>query len=160
MEVPKHIARRSLLHLRDCSRATPRGDPDGLPRCGYLPDYSKNRITDTTLSLLVQLAEESGLRARIDAMFRGEAEQYAKAPGITRSCAPPEARPFSWKAPMLSPGAWSTGQDGTLLQSRTPGEWKGHSGKRIRNIVNIGIGGSHLDLPWHAALSDITPIQG
>ena len=113
---------------------------------GLFLDYSKNRITDETLKLLLQLADECGLRARIDAMFRGDkinvTENRAvlhvalRAPRGTSIVVDGEN-----VVPRFTPCStrWPTSRD--RVRS---GAWKGHTGKRIRNIVNIGIGGSDL----------------
>jgi glucose-6-phosphate isomerase len=113
---------------------------------GLFLDYSKNRVTDETLTLLVQLAEESGLRARIDAMFRGEAINNTENRAVLHVA-------------LRAPRGTSTVVDGenvvprvhAVLDKMTDfatrvrgGAWQGHTGKRIKNVINIGIGGSDL----------------
>jgi glucose-6-phosphate isomerase len=135
------------LHLRDLFASDPeRGQRLAAEAAGIYLDYSKNRITRETLELLLQLAEESDLREQIDAMFKGEK--------INRT----ENRAVLHVA-LRSPRGTTVIVDGNnVIQdvhqvldrmadfSRRirSGEWKGHTGKRIRNVVNIGIGGSDL----------------
>jgi glucose-6-phosphate isomerase len=113
---------------------------------GIYFDYSKNRITDETLKLLVQLAEESGLRERIDAMFGGEKINITEKRAVLHT-----ALRAPKGASILVDGKNVVPQVHAVLDKMTEfvnrvrsGEWKGHSGKPIRNIVNIGIGGSDL----------------
>src|SRR2546429_5732654 len=109
-------------------------------------DYSKNRITDRTVQLLIQLAEESGLRSNIDAMFRGEKINFTEKRAVLH---------VALRAPrgtsILVDGQNVVADVHAVLDRIAEfsnrvrsGAWKGHSGKRIRNIVNIGIGGSDL----------------
>jgi len=135
------------VHLRTLFAEDPnRGERLTAEAAGIFLDYSKNRITDGTLGLLLQLAGECGLRQRIDAMFRGDKINVT------------EDRPVLHVALRASPTA-SIVVDGEDVVPRVhavldkmadfcnrvrSGEWKGHTGKRIRNVVNIGIGGSDL----------------
>ncbi len=135
------------LHLRKLFEDDPkRGENMTAEAVGIYLDYSKNRITDQTLKLLLQLAEESGLRARIDAMFRGEKIN------ITENR---EALHVALRAPrgtsILVDGENVVPQVHLVLDKMADfsnrvrsGAWKGHTGKRIRNVINIGIGGSDL----------------
>jgi glucose-6-phosphate isomerase len=137
----------SKLHLRDLFAQDPqRGERLVVEALGIYFDYSKNRITDKTLSLLLQLAHEVGLRDRIDAMFRGEkinaTEKRAVLHVALRS--PKEAS-------ILVDGENVVPQVHAVLdkmagfaQRIRSGSWTGHTGQRIRNVVNIGIGGSDL----------------
>ena len=123
-----------------------RGERWVVEGAGIFLDYSKHRATDETLRLLLALADECGLRERIDAMFR---ERRSTSRRIAPSCT-------SLCAPRREPRSWSTGR--TWFRPCTPswtgwrrsadrvrsGDWKGHTGKRIRNVVNVGIGGSDL----------------
>ena len=120
---------------------------DRSRRSGLFLDYSKNRITDETLRLLVQLAEESGLRGahRRDVRAARRSTPPRAAPCCTWRCAP-RATPRSWWTARTScrPSTpCSTGWPSFADRVRS-GAWKGHTGKRIRNVVNIGIGGSDL----------------
>ena len=135
------------LHLRELfAKDAKRGERLAIEAAGLYLDYSKNRITDETLKLLVQLAEESGLRARIDAMFRGEKINITENRAVLHVAlrAPREAS-------IVVDGENVVPEVHAVLDKMAPfadrlrsGEWKGHTGKRIRNVVNIGIGGSDL----------------
>jgi glucose-6-phosphate isomerase len=117
-----------------------RGERFSVETNGIFLDYSKNRITDETLKLLVQLAEESGLRTRIDAMFRGEKINITENRAVLH---------VALRAPR-SESIVVDGEDAVLDKMTAfadlvrSGAWKGHTGKRIRNVINIGIGGSDL----------------
>jgi len=134
-------------HLRDLFAADAgragRLTADAL---GLHLDYSKNRITDETVRLLVRLAEESGLRARIEAMFRGEkiniTENRAALHVALRA---PRGASFVVDGENLVPRVHAVLDRMTDFANRVrSGSWKGHTGRPIRNIVNIGIGGSDL----------------
>jgi glucose-6-phosphate isomerase len=143
----KHHAEIRDLHLRDLFEAdATRGERLAVEGVGLYLDYSKNRVTDETLRLLRQLAEESGLAERTEAMFRGDRINVS------------EDRPALHVA-LRMPKGTSLVVDGVdvvaevhgVLDRMTEfaervrsGEWKGHTGERIRNVVNIGIGGSDL----------------
>ena len=134
-------------HLRDLFAADPgRGTRLNAEAAGLYLDYSKNRITDETLKLLVRLAEESGLRARIDAMFRGDRINATEDRAVLHVAlrAPREAI-------IMVDGANVAPEVHAVLDRMAEfavrvrnGDWKGHTGKRIRNVINIGIGGSDL----------------
>jgi len=113
---------------------------------GIYLDYSKNRVTDYTLKLLIQLAEESGLQARIDAMFRGEkvntTEKRAALHVALR--APRGASIFVDQENIVPQVHAMLNKMSSFCNKVRIGEWKGHTGKRIRNVINIGIGGSDL----------------
>jgi glucose-6-phosphate isomerase len=135
------------LHLRDLFGVDPkRGERLTAEGAGLFLDYSKNRVTDETLKLLLQLAEESGLRARIEAMFRGEKINPTEKRAVLHVAlrAPREAS-------IVVDGENVVPQVRAVLDRMAgfsnrvrSGAWKGHTGKRIRNVVNIGIGGSDL----------------
>jgi glucose-6-phosphate isomerase len=135
------------LHLRELFADDPRrGERLTAGAAGVYLDYSKNRITDETLKLLLQLAEESGLRARIDAMFRGEKINTTEDREVLHV-----ALRASRAASIVVDGQNVVPQVHAVLakmsdfcDSIRSGVWKGHTGKRIRNVVNIGIGGSDL----------------
>ena len=142
-----HHQQLRKLHLRRLFSDDPkRGERMTAEAVGIYLDYSKNRITDETLKLLLQLADESGLQARIDAMFRGEKINITEDRSVLHVA-------------LRAPGGASIVVDGenvvpqvhAVLYKMTDfsnrvrsGAWKGHTGKRIHNIVNIGIGGSDL----------------
>ncbi|MBV8739535.1 MAG: glucose-6-phosphate isomerase, partial [Alphaproteobacteria bacterium] len=109
-------------------------------------DYSKNRITDETLKLLVQLATESGLRDRIDAMFRGEKINITENRAVLHvALRAPKSMSIVVDGENVVPQVHRVlDKMATLSEQVRSGEWKGHTGKRIRNVINIGIGGSDL----------------
>ena len=135
------------LHLRKLFADDPkRGERMSVEAVRIYLDYSKNRITDETLKLLLKLAEESGLRARIDAMFRGEkinvSEQRAVLHVALRA---PQGTSIIVDGENVVPQVHDVLDKMTDFANRVrSGAWKGHTGRRIRNVINIGIGGSDL----------------
>ena len=113
---------------------------------GLFLDYSKNRITDETIKLLLQLAEESGLRGRIDAMFSGEKINITEKRAVLHvALRAPKDASIIVDGKDVVPEVHAVLDAMTAFAKRVrSGAWKGHTGKRIRNIVNIGIGGSDL----------------
>ena len=136
------------MHLRELFADDPqRGERMTTEAAGIYLDYSKNRVTDETLELLLQLAEESGLRARIDAMFRGREDQRHREPrGAARgACARRKGRSIVVDGENVVPEVHAVLDRMADFANRVrSGAWKGHTGKRIRNVINIGIGGSDL----------------
>ncbi len=142
-----HHEKTRGLHLRKLFADDPkRGERMTAEAVGIYLDYSKNRITDETLTLLLRLAEESGLRARIDAMFRGEKINITEQRAVLH---------VALRAPIgasiIVDGENVVLQVHAVLDKMADfsnrvrsGAWKGHTGKRIRNVINIGIGGSDL----------------
>jgi glucose-6-phosphate isomerase len=142
-----HYKEVRQLHLRQLfADDAQRGERLTTEAVGIYLDYSKNRITDETLTLLLQLAEESGLRERIDAMFRGDKINVTENRAVLH---------VALRAPrgisIFADGQDVVPQVHAVLDKMTDfsnrvrsGEWKGHTGKSIRNIINIGIGGSDL----------------
>ncbi len=143
----EHYQKMREVHLRTLFAQDPRrGEHFAAEAVGIYLDYSKNRITDETLRLLLQLAESSGLRERIDAMFRGEKINIT------------EQRPvlhIALRAPkddvIVVDGENVVQEVHAVLDKMADfsnrvrsGAWTGYTGKRIRNIINIGIGGSDL----------------
>jgi len=123
-----------------------RGERMTAEAAGIFLDYSKNRITDETVKLLIKLAEESGLKARIEAMFHGDkinvTEQRAVLHVALRA---PKGASIIVDGQNVVPEVHAVLDKMSAFCARVRnGEWKGHTGKRIRNIVNIGIGGSDL----------------
>src|SRR5450631_3628988 len=114
--------------------------------CGLLLDYSKNRVTDETLKLLLQLAEESGLRDRIDAMFRGEKINITENRAVLHvALRAPKGESILVDGEDVVPAVHGVLDKMAAFCDRVrSGSWKGHTGKRIRNVVNVGIGGSDL----------------
>ncbi len=143
----RHYAEISGTHLRDLFAADPgRGERLTAEAVGIYLDYSKNRVTDETLSLLVELAEESGLAERRDAMFRGDHINVSENRAVLHTA-------------LRLPATASLTVDGqdvvadvhaVLARMRDfasrvrSGEFKGYTGRPIRNVVNVGIGGSDL----------------
>ena len=135
------------VHLRQLFADDPgRGERLTAEAAGVFLDYSKNRITDETLRLLLQLAEECGLRQRIAAMFRGDKINITEDRAVLHV-----ALRAPRNASIVVDGENVVPQVHAVLDKMTDfcervrsGAWKGHSGKRIRNVVNIGIGGSDL----------------
>jgi len=142
-----HYEKVRELHLRKLFADDPkRGERMAVEAAGIYLDYSKNRITDETLRLLLQLAEECGLRARIDAMFRGEKINITENRAVLHVAlrAPKEAS-IVVDGENVVPEVHAVLDKMADFSNRVrTGEWKGHTGKPIRNVVNIGIGGSDL----------------
>jgi glucose-6-phosphate isomerase len=143
----RHHSQIRELHLRRLFADDPqRGERLAAEAIGIYLDYSKNRITDESLKLLLQLAEESGLRARIDAMFRGEKINVTENRAVLHTALrAPEGATIVVDGENVVPEVHAVLNKMADFCSRVRnGDWKGHTGKRIRNIVNIGIGGSDL----------------
>ncbi len=142
-----HYPKIRELHLRKLFVDDPkRGERMTAEALGIYFDYSKNRLTDETLKLLLQLAEESGLRSRIDAMFRGEkinvTEQRAVLHVALRA---PKGQTIVVDGEDVVPQVHAVLDKMADFSRRVRGgEWKGHTGKPIRNVINVGIGGSDL----------------
>jgi glucose-6-phosphate isomerase len=135
------------LHLQELfANDTTRGERFTAEAAGLFLDYSKNRITDATLKLLLQLAEQSELRARIDAMFSGEKINITENRAVLHvALRAPKGATFVVDGKNVVPEVHAVLDKMTSFSNRIrSGEWLGHTGKRIRNIVNIGIGGSDL----------------
>jgi len=145
LEAHARTMRRQHLRALFAADAT-RGRRMTAEAAGLFLDYSKNRVTDRTLALLVRLADESGLRERIDAMFRGERINVTENRAVLHVA-------------LRAPGGASILVDGrnvvpdvhavlermaTFAERVRVGAWTGHTGRPIRNVVNIGIGGSDL----------------
>jgi len=113
---------------------------------GVFLDYSKNRVTDETIRLLLQLAEESGLRDRIAAMFRGDKINVSENRAVLHvALRAPRDASIVVDGHDVVPDVHAVLDKMTAFANRIrSGEWKGHTGKRIRNVINIGIGGSDL----------------
>jgi glucose-6-phosphate isomerase len=142
-----HYKTVSKLHLRQLFADDPkRGERLALGAVGLYLDYSKNRVTDETLQLLLQLAEESGLRARIDAMFHGEKINITEKRAVLHvALRAPRGASIVVDGKNVVPEVHSVLDRMADFANRVrSGEWKGHTGKRIRNVINIGIGGSDL----------------
>ena len=142
-----HYKTVSNLHLRQLFADDPgRGQRMAVEAVGLYLDYSKNRVTDETLKLLLQLAEESGLRARMDAMFKGEKINITEKRAVLHvALRAPKDASILVDGKNVVPEVHAVLDQMAAFSNRVrSGEWKGHTGKRIRNVVNIGIGGSDL----------------
>jgi glucose-6-phosphate isomerase len=117
-----------------------------IEAAGLFLDYSKNRITEETRKLLLQLAEESGLKERRDAMFRGEKINITEKRAVLHvALRAPKGETIVVDGEDVVPGVHEVLDKMSAFSDRVrSGAWKGHTGKRIRNVINIGIGGSDL----------------
>jgi glucose-6-phosphate isomerase len=141
-----HEAIKSL-HLRQLFAEDPkRGDRLVAEAAGVYLDYSKNRINDQTLRLLLRLAEESGLRQHIDAMFRGDKINISEKRAVLHvALRAPRGSSIMVDGQNVVPDVHGVLDKMTDFANRLrAGSWKGHTGKGIRNVINIGIGGSDL----------------
>jgi glucose-6-phosphate isomerase len=143
----RHYAEIGELHLRDLFAADPdRGERLTAEHVGIYLDYSKNRVTDETMRLLVELAEESGVPQRRDAMFRGEHINVSEDRAVLHI-----ALRLPKSATLVVDGQDVVAEVHAVLDRMREfadrirsGDWKGYTGKRIRNVINVGIGGSDL----------------
>ena len=140
-----HYNKVRRLNLRTMfAKDAGRGERLTADALGIYLDYSKNRITDETLQLLLKLASESGLQEKIDAMFRGDKINLTEHRSVLHVAlrAPQEASiVVDGKNVVPQVHAVLDKMAGLAARIRS-GEWKGHTGKPIRNVINIGIGGS------------------
>jgi glucose-6-phosphate isomerase len=135
------------LQLRDLFADDPvRGERMTAEAAGVYLDYSKNRVNAETLKLLIELAQQAGLRARIDAMFRGEKINVTENRAVLHiALRAPKGASIIVDGKNVVPDVHAVLAKMADFANRVRGgQWKGHTGKRIRNIVNIGIGGSDL----------------
>jgi len=161
----RHHAEMADRHLRELFAADPgRGERMSAEAAGLYLDYSKNRVTDETMRLLVELATESGVPERRDAMFRGEHINLSEDRAVLHV-----ALRMPRTASLVVDGTDVVRQVHEVLDQMADfanrvrsGEWKGYTGKPIRNVVNVGIGGSDLgpvmayEALRHYATRDIT----
>jgi len=164
-ELKRHQAEIAGQHLRELFAADPgRGERLTAEAAGLYLDYSKNRVTDETMRLLVELATESGVTERRDAMFRGEHINVSEDRAVLHV-----ALRMPRSASLVVDGTDVVQQVHEVLDRMADfanrvrsGEWKGHTGRPIRNVVNVGIGGSDLgpvmayEALRHYATRDIT----
>jgi glucose-6-phosphate isomerase len=142
-----HYKKVRELHLRNLFAEDPkRGERMTLEAVGLSLDYSKNRITEETITLLMDLAEESGLRSRIDTMFRGDKINTTEKRSVLHvALRAPKGTSIIVDGQDVVPEVHTVLDKMADFSDRVrSGEWKGHTGKRIRNVINIGIGGSDL----------------
>ena len=143
----EHYQKMREVHLRTLFAQDPRrGERFAAEAVGIYLDYSKNRITDETLRLLLQLAESSGLRERIDAMFRGEKINITEQrPVLHIALRAPKEEVIVVDGENVVQEVHAVLDKMADFSNRVrSGAWTGYTGKRIRNIINIGIGGSDL----------------
>src|SRR5271165_1371684 len=146
-ELGTHYKEIRNVHLRQLFADDPqRGTRLAVEALGLYLDHSKNRITDETVKLLIKLAEESGLRERIDAMFRGDKINVTEKRAVLHTAlrAPREASIFVDGENVVPKVHAVLDRMADFANRLRNGEWKGHTGKRIRNVINVGIGGSDL----------------
>jgi glucose-6-phosphate isomerase len=161
----KHYQEMKGVHLRQLfAEDGKRGERLAVEAAGIYLDYSKNRVTDQTLRLLLQLAQECGLRDRIEAMFRGEKINVSeKRAALHVALRAPRDAVILHDGQNVVPEVHAVlDKMADFSQRLRSGAWKGHTGKRIRNVINIGIGGSDLgpvmayEALKHYSLRDMT----
>ena len=143
----KHQPAVASWHLRELFAADPaRGTKFTADACGLHLDYSKNRVTEETLRLLLALAEERGLRGRIEAMFSGEKINITEGRAVLHvALRAPRGQKIVVDGQDVVPGVHEVLDKMAAFADRVrSGAWLGHTGRRIRNVINIGIGGSDL----------------
>src|SRR5215475_25330 len=143
----KHYQKLKAVHLRQLfADDHGRGERLAVEAAGVYLDYSKNRITDETLRLLLQLAGESRLRERIDAMFRGDKINVSENRAVLHvALRAPRGATIMHDGRNVVPQVHAVLDRMADFSKRVRrGDWKGQTGKRIRNVINIGIGGSDL----------------
>ena len=146
-DLQTHYKQVKGRHLRELFAEDPgRGQRLSVEAVGLFLDYSKNRITDETLKLLIRLAEEAQVRERIDAMFRGEKINVTEKRAVLHvALRAPRGASIVVDGENVVPKVHAVLDRMAEFANRIrSGEWKGHTGKRIRNVVNVGIGGSDL----------------
>jgi glucose-6-phosphate isomerase len=142
-----HYKKIRDLHLRQLFADDPeRGKHLTAEAVGLFLDYSKNRVTSETVQLLIALAEESRLRERIDAMFRGDKINLTEKRAVLHTALrAPRGASVLVDGKNVVPEVHAVLDRMSAFSDRVrSGEWKGHTGKRIRNVINVGIGGSDL----------------
>jgi glucose-6-phosphate isomerase len=142
-----HFQQTKDVHLRQLfAQDAKRGERLTAEAAGLYLDYSKNRVTDETLRLLLQLADESGLRQRIDAMFKGEKINVTEKRAVLHvALRAPRNAVITVDGQNVVPEVHAVLDKMSAFSEKVrSGQWKGYTGKRIRNVINIGIGGSDL----------------
>jgi glucose-6-phosphate isomerase len=142
-----HYQKIKDVHLRQLFADDPkRGERLVVEDVGVYFDYSKNRVNEETIQLLVALAEECGLRARIEAMFRGEKINVTEKRAVLHvALRAPRDQSILVDGENVVPKVYEVLDRMADFANRVrSGDWKGHTGKRIRSVINIGIGGSDL----------------
>jgi glucose-6-phosphate isomerase len=143
----RHYQKLKDVHLRQLfAEDSARGERFAVEAAGLYLDYSKNRVTDETLTFLRQLARECGLEERIAAMFRGDKINVSENRAVLHvALRAPRDAVIMHEGRNVVPDVHAVLDKMADFSARVRGgEWKGHTGKRIRNVINIGIGGSDL----------------
>ena len=146
-ELQAHHAEVAGLHLREMFAADPkRGESLTVEACGLYLDYSKNRVTGRTVELLLALAAERGLRGRIEAMFRGDKINSTEDRAVLHTAlrAPRGEQIMVDGQDVVAAVHEVLDKMGAFADRVRSGAWLGHTGRKIRNVINIGIGGSDL----------------
>jgi glucose-6-phosphate isomerase len=142
-----HHKKIRKMHLRELFAEDPRrGERLTVDAAGLFLDFSKNRVIDETLNLLIQLADESGLRERMEAMFRGDKINITENRAVLHvALRAPQGATILLDGRNVVPEVHAVLDKTAEFSNRVrDGRWQGHTGKPIRNVVNIGIGGSDL----------------
>jgi glucose-6-phosphate isomerase len=142
-----HHQQVGSLHLREIFASDPaRGERLTIDALGLFFDYSKNRVTDETIKLLIELARESGLQPRIEQMFQGDKINVTEKRAVLHvALRAPKGESIFVDGEDVVPQVHEVLDRMAAFSERVrSGEWKGHTGKRIQNVINIGIGGSDL----------------
>src|SRR5271167_4598064 len=143
----EHYKQIKPVHLKELfAKDAGRSERFTVEAAGIFLDYSKNRITDETIKLLLQLAEESGVKARLDAMFSGEKINITEKRAVLHvALRAPKGESIVVDGEDVVPAVHEVLDKMSAFSDRVrSGDWRGHTGKRIRNVINIGIGGSDL----------------
>jgi glucose-6-phosphate isomerase len=143
----EHAAALKPIHLRQLFADDPaRGTRYNAEACGLFLDYSKNRMTEETLKLLLELAEQSGLTTHREAMFTGQKINTTENRAVLHvALRAPKSESIKVDGEDVVPAVHDVlDKMSTFADKIRSGEWLGHTGKRIKNVVNIGIGGSDL----------------
>jgi glucose-6-phosphate isomerase len=146
-ELQAHHAEVAGVHLREMFAADPkRGESLTVEACGLYLDYSKNRVTGRTVELLLALAAERGLRGRIEAMFRGDKINSTEDRAVLHTALrAPRGEQIMVDGQNVVPAVHEVlDKMGAFADRVRSGAWLGHTGRKIRNVINIGIGGSDL----------------
>jgi glucose-6-phosphate isomerase len=146
-KLQEHFAKVGPLHLRQLFRDDPaRGQRLTAEACGFYLDYSKNRVLDETIGLLLELAEEADVPARVDAMFRGEKINVTEGRAVLHVAlrAPADTQILLDGHNVVADVHEVLGKMAKFSNEVRSGRFVGHTGKRLKNIVNVGIGGSDL----------------
>ncbi|HEV2213962.1 MAG TPA: glucose-6-phosphate isomerase, partial [Terracidiphilus sp.] len=142
-----HAKQMKTMHLRELfAQDAGRGERMTAEGAGLFLDYSKNRVTAETMHLLLQLVDESGLRERMDAMFRGDKINVTEKRAVLHvALRAPKGTVIKVDRKDVVPQVHEVLERMSAFSERVrSGEWKGYTGKPIRNVINIGIGGSDL----------------